>query len=101
MRREVQQVLLILDNFSGHSIAYTPHNTKLEFFEPNMTSYVQPLDASIICCFKENYHNAMCIHALDLDDLGEAEIFKLDLLKTMTIVCEAWAKVSSKMIANC
>ncbi|SJK99922.1 uncharacterized protein ARMOST_03233 [Armillaria ostoyae] len=101
MRREMQQVLLTLDNFRGHFIAYTPRNTKLEFFKPNMTSYVQPLDAGIIHCFKAHYRSAVCICALDLDDLGEAEIFKLDLLEAMTIVHDAWTKVSSEMIANC
>ncbi len=66
-----------------------------------MTPYVQPLDAGIIRCFKTHYCNAVCICALHLDDLGEAEIFKLNLLKAMTIVHDTWAKVSSETIVNC
>jgi len=51
---------MLLDNFSGHEIAYTPTNIQLEFLEPNMTSFVQPLDAGIIRCFKAHYHRAIC-----------------------------------------
>jgi hypothetical protein len=48
MRGEGRHVLLIIDYFSGHSIQYQPTNIQIEFFEPNLTSFVQPLDAGII-----------------------------------------------------
>jgi hypothetical protein len=52
MRRENRFIVLTADNFSGHAITYNPTNIQLEFFEPNLTSYVQPCDAGIIRCFK-------------------------------------------------
>jgi hypothetical protein len=47
---EGRSILLLVDNFSGHK---EPSKYKLtciclEFFSPNLTSHVQPLDAGII-----------------------------------------------------
>lgn len=41
-------VALTLDNFAGHKITYEPTNIELIYFEPNLTPYVQPLNAGII-----------------------------------------------------
>jgi hypothetical protein len=101
MKREGRKVCLTLDNFAGHAIAYQPTNVILEFFEPNMTLFVQPLDAGIIRCFKAHYRNAMCMRALDLDEAGEEDIYKLDILEAMVMVRDAWKKVSPETIANC
>jgi hypothetical protein len=101
MKAEKRKVRLTVDNFAGHAIAYKPTNVVLEFFEPNMTSFVQPLDAGIIRCFKAHYHNAMCMRALDLDEAGEEDIYKLDILEAMVMVRDAWKKVLPETIANC
>ena len=45
-------ICLLIDNFSGHKISFAPRNIQIIFFEPNLTSFVQPLDAGIIRCFK-------------------------------------------------
>ena len=55
MQVQGQNVCLHLDNFSGHRISYNPMNVKLLFFKPNLTAWVQPLNAGIICCFKAHY----------------------------------------------
>ncbi|KAF9220328.1 hypothetical protein BS17DRAFT_769405 [Gyrodon lividus] len=57
-----------------------------------MTSFVQPLDAGIICCFKAHYHHAFCLHADELDEAGDTDIYKINLLEVMLMVKEAWAK---------
>ena len=93
--------LLLINNFSGHNISYTPTNMRLEFFEPNMTSYVQPLDAGIIQCVKAHYRRAFCLRAIKLDDAGEDDIYKINLLEVMLMVKEAWKAVTPKTIANC
>jgi len=74
MKREQRNICLYVDNFSGHKITYQPSNISLEFFEPNMTSFVQPCDAGIICCFKALYHGNFCSQAIDLDATGERDI---------------------------
>ena len=77
-------ICLFIDNFSAHSaVSYQPTNVQVEFFKPNMTPFVQPCDAGIIWCFKAIYQHNFCSHALDLDDAGKHEIYKIDLLEAM------------------
>ena len=92
---------MLLDNFSGHKIAYKPTNIQLEFLELNRTSFVQPLDARIIRCFKAHYHHAFCQRAIEMDDTGEDDIYKLNLLEGMLMEKASWDAVSSKTIQNC
>ena len=59
MRNENRHIVLFIDNFSGHNISYKPCNIELEYFEPNLTPFVQPLDAGIIPEF--NHHPIMTL----------------------------------------
>ncbi|KIK76212.1 hypothetical protein PAXRUDRAFT_68930, partial [Paxillus rubicundulus Ve08.2h10] len=90
-----------LDNFSMHAIVYKPTNICLEMLEPNMTSFVQPLDTGIIHCFKAHYQCTFCLCAIELDEAGDDDIYKINLLKVMLMVKEAWASVSANTIKNC
>src|SRR3954453_24062640 len=101
MRQQNRKVCLTVDNFSGHEFAYQPTNVQLEFFEPNLTSFVQPLDAGIIRCFKAHYRRAFCHCALDLDDAGERDIYNINLLEAMLMAKEAWDAITPTMIENC
>jgi hypothetical protein len=101
MHQANHNVCLTLDNFSGHEITYQPTNVKIEFFAPNLTPFVQPLDAGVIRCFKAHYHQAFCQHALDLDDAGEWDIYKINLVKAMFMAKDAWNAISSETIKNC
>ena len=102
MRRERRHICLLVDNFSAHCAAtYRPTNIKIEFFEPNMTAFVQPCDAGIIKCFKALYRRSHCSRAIDLDNAGEREIYKINLLESMTIAKKAWGQVTSETIAHC
>ncbi|VDB95332.1 unnamed protein product [Peniophora sp. CBMAI 1063] len=100
-RRQNRHVLLLLDNFSGHTIAYKPSNIRLEFFEPNMTSFVQPLDAGAIRGFKGNYRLMQCLRAVELDEAGEEDLFKMDVLEAMLLAKKAWSKVTAETVQNC
>ena len=82
-------------------MSYQPTNVRVEFFEPNMTPFVQPCDTGIIQCFKAIYRRNFCSRALDLDDAGEREIYKIDLLKAMTMAKKAWNTVTSETIEHC
>ena len=66
-----------------------------------MTSYVQPLNARIIWCVKVHYRWAFCLHVVELDDTGEDDIYKINLLEVMLMVKEAWKAMTPKTIANC
>ena len=90
-----------MDNFPGHNIKYKPENIHLECFEANMTLFVQPLDSGIIRCFKAHYRKAFCFRALDLDEAGADDIYKINLLEVMLLAKAAWDAVSAETIANC
>ena len=92
---------MTVDNFAGHQIAYEPTNVQIEFFKPNLTAFVQPLDAGVIRCFKAYYCHSFCSRALDLDDAGERDIYKVNLLEAMLMAKRAWNAVTSETISNC
>ncbi|KAH7929555.1 DDE-domain-containing protein [Leucogyrophana mollusca] len=101
MGAEKRFVCLLIDNFSGHNISYEPRHVQLEFFEPNLTSFVQPLDAGIIRCFKAHYRRAFCNRAIDLDEAGERDIYKINILEAMLMAKEAWDAVEPSTIKHC
>jgi len=101
MQLENRRVCLLIDNCPGHNISYEPKNIKLEHFAPNMTPFVQPLDAGIIRCFKEYYRKAFCLCAIELDDAGEQDICKINLLEAMLMAREAWGAIDSATIKHC
>src|ERR1700761_4879148 len=93
MHLQNRKIVLLIDNFSGHNIEYHPTNIRMEFFAPNMTPFVQPLDARIIRCFKAHYHTLFCQHALDLDTIREENIFKINIREAMLMAKAAWDAV--------
>ncbi|GFW62990.1 tigger transposable element-derived protein 6 [Trichonephila clavipes] len=52
MKREKRHILLFLDNCTVHNNAPPLSNVKLQFFPPNSTSKLQPLDLGLIHNFK-------------------------------------------------
>src|SRR5262245_13698155 len=94
MHQENHKVCLTVDNFSGHNISYQPTNVKIEFFEPNLTPFVQPLDAGIIQCFKAHYCQALCQCTLNLDQAGEHDIYKIKLKEAMFMARVAWNAIT-------
>ncbi|EGO04766.1 hypothetical protein SERLA73DRAFT_149150 [Serpula lacrymans var. lacrymans S7.3] len=66
-----------------------------------MTSFVQPLDAGIIRCFKAHYKCMFCLRTIELDEAGKDDIYKINLLKVMFMAQEAWASISADTIKNC
>ena len=101
MQWQNHQICLHLDNFSGHYISYEPTNIEIVYFGPNLTAWVQPLDAGIIRCFKAHYHRRFCKNALECDELGEADIYKIDLLQVLQMATAAWEDVTPETIQNC
>ena len=57
MKQTNQKILLLIDNFSGHKWHEEKiTNIKVLFFSPNLTPFIQPADAGIICCLKVIFH---------------------------------------------
>jgi len=102
MVREKRHCLVLLDNFSGHQWDEDDVvQTNVEFFHPNLTPYVQPMDAGIIRAPKAKYKHAILERSLDLEEAGATDIFKLDQLQAMRILVDAWDDVPVETIANC
>ena len=101
MCSECQHILLVIDNFLGHKISYEPTNIQIELFKPNLTAFVQPLDAGIIRCFKAHYCNSFCKYALLLNEAGEQDVYKITLKEAMMIAKDAWEAITPETIQNC
>jgi len=110
LKEESQNVLLLLDNFKGHSLPKGGvSNIRVKFFAPNLTSHVQPLDAGIIKCFKSYYRKKTILRSINLftEELEKKErtpmkdMFKVNQLVAMRISKKAWDSLSTSTIANC
>ncbi|GFY05815.1 tigger transposable element-derived protein 6 [Trichonephila clavipes] len=65
MKREKRHILLFLDNCTVHNNAPPLSNVKLQFFPPNSTSKLQPLDQGIIHNLKTFYWREVVKNVLD------------------------------------
>jgi len=101
MRHQERNIVLLVDNFSGHYVQYTPRNIQVEFFELNLTAFVQPCDAGIIRCLKAHYRQEFCFRALELEEAGERDIYKINLLEAMLLAKRAWTAVTQDTISHC
>jgi len=101
MKQENRHIILLVDNFSGHTISYEPTNIDLERFAPNMTPFVQPCDAGIIRTFKALYRKNFNQHALNQDEAGEQEIYKINLLQALSMARKAWNDIERETIQHC
>ncbi|EGO30839.1 hypothetical protein SERLADRAFT_432479 [Serpula lacrymans var. lacrymans S7.9] len=101
MRNKNRQVCLFVDGFSAHKLSYQPTNVRMEVFKANMTLFVQPCDAGIICCFKAGYRKTYCAKALDLDEAGKRDIYSINLLEGILMAKAAWEAVTLTTIHHC
>jgi hypothetical protein len=101
LSRECRKILLLVNNFSGHASPPTLNNIRLEFFAPNMTSHIQPLDQGIIRAFKAIYRRNYLQHVMRRVDAKEDDIWHINQLTAMNYIYAAWSLVNSSSIANC
>ncbi|QRW22215.1 tigger transposable element-derived protein 6 [Rhizoctonia solani] len=96
------QILLLCDNTSSHKHdpACTP-NIEVYYLPPNLTSWIQPMDAGIIRNFKSNYCWLHTKFVLDCKAAGTLNPYKVHQLDTMHLSQQAWDKVSASSIWNC
>ncbi|POV96102.1 hypothetical protein PSTT_15847 [Puccinia striiformis] len=95
LREEKQHILLLLDNFSGHQVPEDGvSNIQVEFFSPNLTSHVQPLDTGTITCFKSYFQKKAILQTItlfseDAQEIIVKELFKINQLTTMKMAKKA------------
>ena len=98
-----RKILLIVDNFSGHTTPRGLKNIEIVHFEPNLTSHVQPADQGIICCFKAHYRSRYIKQAISRYDSGTTpgEIYDINQLEAMRLADAAWQEVDTTTIRHC
>lgn len=98
-----RKVLIFVDNFAGHPNLSLSH-IRFDFFPPNTTSHLQPLDQGIIHSFKSKY-KANLLSLVLSDDLDASEckskLKNLDLLTAIRILYSSWSEVKADSIVNC
>jgi len=84
MRESDRHILLILDGAPSHVTgALTLTNVKVLMLSPHATSKIQPMDAGIIASFKLHYRHLQLQHAIDRDEDGEKDVYKVDQLQVV------------------
>jgi hypothetical protein len=103
LQRTNQKILLLQDNFSGHIVPPGLQCIRVENFEPNLTTHIQPNDQGIIRCFKAHYHARFIQRAVDCydEDIPPSQIYKINQLQAMRIADAAWHNVDTTTIRNC
>jgi hypothetical protein len=104
MKEEKRHILLLVDNFSGHSLPEGGlSNICLEFFSPNLTAHVQPMDAGIIKAFKSHYKQRFISKSIQRYDQGVpiTQVYSINQLAAMHLSHLAWQCVSPEVITKC
>ncbi|KZO92477.1 DDE-domain-containing protein, partial [Calocera viscosa TUFC12733] len=102
MREQGRKVLLLIDNAPSHIFDKSViTNIQVEFFPPNMTSRIQPLDAGVIRAFKAHYKRFFCERAIDREELGLSDIYTINLVDAMNLAKKSWSCVTNVTIGNC
>ena len=103
LKAQNQHVLLWVDNFGGHTLPASITNIHMEFFSPNLTSHVQPMDAGIIRCFKAHYRKLFVACSIDRYDVGihSSKIYDINQLEAMHLADIAWSHVRPEVHRNC
>lgn len=102
MRRQNRHVVLLCDNASCHKVdGLTFSHVEVVFLPPNLTAWLQPMDAGIIRAFKGKYRSLFARYALHLDASGVPNPYKITQLEAMRLASRAWDSVSSETIQHC
>ena len=96
-------ILLLQDNFTAHIVPDDLQNIRVENFEPNLTTHVQPKDQGIIHCFKAHYRARFIERSINHYDEGitPGNIYDINQLQAMRLADLAWHDVSTLTIQNC
>jgi len=105
MKKQNQNILLLLDNAPTHSISESTDltNVKVHFLPPNTTTFLQPCDAGIINSFKANYKKLFLRKKISNyeEERNGQECEKITIKHAIKFTAKAWKRVTSQTIVNC
>ncbi|XP_016664989.1 tigger transposable element-derived protein 4-like [Acyrthosiphon pisum] len=93
-----KKVLLLIDNCTAHKTKKKLNSIKVDFFPPNTTSQIQPMDQGIIQNIKILYRKEIIRKMVN--DIDEGRSFSINLLQTMRMCYKAWENVEKNTIVN-
>lgn len=100
-RIQNRKILLFIDNLSGHAVTVNLTNVKIQFYPPNCTSIIQPLEQGIIQNFKHFYKTGILKSIINKLDIQEDPDIKIDIKDSIDRICLAWNEVQADTITNC
>lgn len=86
--------------YFGH-ISVELDNIEVLFLPPNTTSKLQPMDAGIIAAFKRRYRRLYIQRAVEIEEAGGTNLYKVDLLTAMQCAKASWNEITANTIHNC
>lgn len=99
MKRNKRRILLLIDNCSPHNETPKLECIRIEYFPPNCTSILQPLDQCVIKVVKGKYRTHVLRRMLLQIDNKES-ILKPDVKQAMEMIAGAWKEISQNVICS-
>jgi hypothetical protein len=101
-----QNILLLIDNCTAHSVNVSLKLIKVVYLPANTTSILQPCDQGIIRALKAHYRREMRArileHMEDTEKLSANDLAKkTNLLEALHLLTMSWTRVSESTIQNC
>ena len=98
--KEVQKIVLLVDNCPAHPSIDNLVSTELIFLSPNTTSKFQSMDQGVIRSLKAHY-KTMSIKKL-IETVEKKKSFpEFSILDAMQMPDVAWGRVATKTVVNC
>lgn len=98
LARENRRILLLVDNCPAHPHLLDLRNIKLEFFPPNFTSVLQPMDQGVIHSLKVHYRRQLMFS--NLKCIKNNTPISINMLDAIEMISKAWQQVTLKTIKN-
>ena len=103
MQRKKRKIIMFLDNATSHQDTKLSH-VKLEFFPPNTTSKLQPLDLGIIRATKARYRKLMIrrlLAGIERCQTVTELVKKISVLDCIHWITKAWTDTKDSTIVSC
>lgn len=99
MKKKRRKILLLIDNCTPHNEPPKLDNIRVEYFPPNCTAKLQPLDQGIIRAVKSRYRTFLLRQILL--DLEKNIQRKCNVKEAIEWICGSWDDISQSTITNC
>jgi hypothetical protein len=106
MAAKNRNILLFIDNCTAHPKNFAHlSNVRVEFFPPNMTSVVHPMDQGVMKVMKHRFWKWLVGRMLQLIKINPGtknlNNFRLSVLDAMHFLTASWDLISAAVISNC